>query len=71
MNEDYKRSNETFNAHKAIIEDEIEATELDEQEIKYCLWIGKSIKWRKSQNDNPSFRAKKDTLSEVGKKDLK
>lgn len=38
-------------------EAEIEATELDEEETRYALWIGKSIKWRKSQNETTDFKA--------------
>lgn len=67
MNNEYNRSNESFNAHKAAIEHEIEATELDELETRYALWIGKSIKWRKSQDQNPTFRASNEPLKEIVK----
>lgn len=35
---------------------EIEATELDEQETRYALWVGKQIKWRKNQHPNSDFK---------------
>jgi len=50
---------------------EIESTELDEEETRYALWVGKSIKWRKSQDANPSFKAGNDSLNVIEKKDLK
>lgn len=50
-----KRSNHPEVARRDA---EIEATELDEHETRYALWVGKSIKWKKNQHPDSDFSAK-------------
>ncbi len=55
-NSDYKVSTQSDEVKRRA--QEIEETILDDEEIKYALWIGKSIKWRKSQNPESDYKAK-------------
>ena len=71
MNEDYKRSNETFNARKAIIDAEIAAIELTPQELAKAIWEAQIIKWHRINTVNASFKAGNEKINVIEKKDLK
>lgn len=44
--------------------EEIEAIELSEPEIKYALWIGKQHKWYKERRgENTDFKARNEDLN--------